>query len=299
MGDLVSGDQGESMDRCERTGRAHEDGFTLVELVIVIVVLGILSGIVVFGVGRFRSDANAAACQADMTAVNAAADAYQAVTGNYPAAMSELTAGQYLRSAPASGSFAFDATARTVTRTPVCGGTVVVPSGTVAATSAGTTPLATTTAPAATSAGTTPLATTTAPAGTSAGTTPLATTTAPAGTSAGTTPPATTTAPAGACTSVVTIDNSWPQGYQGSVTVTNTGSTTYSPWTFTWTVRGGVTLNNGWNATFSQTGRVMTAQAPSWSLTLAPGASWAVGYIADGPSSQLPTAVTLNGIACN
>jgi prepilin-type N-terminal cleavage/methylation domain-containing protein len=267
MGDLVSGDQGESMDRCERTGRAHEDGFTLVELVIVIVVLGILSGIVVFGVGRFRSDANAAACQADMTAVNAAADAYQAVTGNYPAAMSELTAGQYLRSAPASGSFAFDATARTVTRTPVCGGTAVVPSGTVAATSAGTTP--------------------------------LATTTAPAGTSAGTTPFPTTTAPTGACTSVVTIDNSWPQGYQGSVTVTNTGSTTYSPWTFTWTVRGGVTLNNGWNATFSQTGRVMTAQAPSWSLTLAPGASWAVGYIADGPSSQLPTAVTLNGIACN
>ena len=37
-------------------------GFTLVELLIVIVVLGILSGIVLFGVARFRSDATLAAC---------------------------------------------------------------------------------------------------------------------------------------------------------------------------------------------------------------------------------------------
>jgi prepilin-type N-terminal cleavage/methylation domain-containing protein len=254
MEDPVSGDQGESMARCERAGRAHDDGFTLVEVIIVIVVLGILSGIVVFGVGRFQSDASAAACQADVTAVNAAADAYHAVTGNYPAAMSELTAGQYLRSAPASGSFAFDATARTATRTPVCGGTAVVASGTIAATSAGATPLATTTAPAGL---------------------------------------------AGACSAVVVIDNSWPQGYQASITVTNTGNVTYSPWTFTWTVLGGVTLNNGWYATVSQTGRVMTAQAPSWSLTLAPGASWAVGFIADGPSSHPASAITLNGVGCH
>jgi prepilin-type N-terminal cleavage/methylation domain-containing protein len=253
MKDPLSDDQGVSVDRCERRGRAHDDGFTLVELLIVIVVLGILSGVVVVGVGRFRSDANAAACQADVTAVNAAADAYQAVTGNYPGAMSDLTAGQYLRSAPAAGSFAFDAAARTATRAPACGGTPVVASGTIAATTAGTVPAAITTAPAGTP---------------------------------------------GACAAVVAIDNSWPQGYQASITVTNTGSVTYSPWTFRWTVPAGVTLNNGWYATVSQTGRVMSAEAPSWSTTLAPGASWAVGFIADGPSSPAPSAVTVNGVGC-
>ena len=37
-----------------------ESGFTLIELLIVIIVLGILAGIVVFGVGTFRADATRA-----------------------------------------------------------------------------------------------------------------------------------------------------------------------------------------------------------------------------------------------
>lgn len=37
-----------------------EDGFTLIELLIVIVILGILAGIAIFGVSTFRSDAKSA-----------------------------------------------------------------------------------------------------------------------------------------------------------------------------------------------------------------------------------------------
>jgi prepilin-type N-terminal cleavage/methylation domain-containing protein len=44
--------------------RGRDGGFPLVELLVVVVVLGILSGIVVFGVGRIRTDANAGACRA-------------------------------------------------------------------------------------------------------------------------------------------------------------------------------------------------------------------------------------------
>lgn len=55
------------------TGGRRQDGFTLIELLVVIVVLGILAGIVVFGVGRFRATANGAACQADVSAVSSAA----------------------------------------------------------------------------------------------------------------------------------------------------------------------------------------------------------------------------------
>ena len=246
-----------------RTTRRPDGGFTLVELLIVIVVLGVLAGIVLFGVARFRSDAGAAACRADVSAVNSAATAYEAVTGNYPRAMEDLTVGQYLMSAPRSGTFSFDAAARTATRSPACA---------TGGSTSGATVVPTPTGSASASAG----ATTAAP-----------TTTAP-----------TTTAPAGACAAAVSLDNSWPQGYQAAISLTNRGTSTLTDWVATWTVPAGVTLNNGWYATVTQSGTQMRAEAPSWSPTLAPGASWSVGFIANGPSSPLPSAVQLNGVGC-
>jgi prepilin-type N-terminal cleavage/methylation domain-containing protein len=100
--------------------RTADRGFTLVELLIVIVVLGILAGIAVFGVARFRSDATTAACAADLTTVSAAAQAYDAQTGSYPTSVDQLVNGRYLKSAP-SGTYTFDATSKTVTRDPACG----------------------------------------------------------------------------------------------------------------------------------------------------------------------------------
>lgn len=103
-----------------RTDRADDQGFTLIELLIVIVVLGILSGIVVFGVARFRSDSATAACKADVSTVSTAADAYDASTGNYPSDIRVLVREKYLKSAPASGDYSFDPDAKTVTRSPDC-----------------------------------------------------------------------------------------------------------------------------------------------------------------------------------
>jgi prepilin-type N-terminal cleavage/methylation domain-containing protein len=86
-----------------REARRNEDGFTLIELLIVIVILGVLAGIVVFGVGTFRQDATDAAKAADCKTVSVAAEAYNAKTGAYPGGVATLVTAKYLKAAPASG----------------------------------------------------------------------------------------------------------------------------------------------------------------------------------------------------
>lgn len=76
-----------------------ESGFTLIEMLIVIIVLGILAGIVVFGVGTFRQDALAAAKCADVKTVSVASDGYFAKNGAYTDVAGLVTAG-YLKSDP-------------------------------------------------------------------------------------------------------------------------------------------------------------------------------------------------------
>ena len=84
-----------------RTKKANDEGFTLVEMLVVIVVLGILAGITVFGVSTFRSDAQASACTSSVKVVSTAVDAYRAKNGSVPT-MAQLTGGGYLKETPLS-----------------------------------------------------------------------------------------------------------------------------------------------------------------------------------------------------
>jgi type II secretion system protein G len=77
-----------------------DGGFTLVELLIVIVVLGILAGIVVFGVSNFRDQAEVAVCKADVKTVQVAVDAFNAATDGFPADEAALVTAQYLKTDP-------------------------------------------------------------------------------------------------------------------------------------------------------------------------------------------------------
>jgi hypothetical protein len=95
------------------------------------------------------------------------------------------------------------------------------------------------------------------------------------------------------------VDNSWPGGFNATVTLKNTGTTTFTNWTLTFTAPSGVSLNNGWNGTWSFAAPTFTVQAPAWAPDLAPGATWSPAYTGNGPASPAPTGFKLNGVTCS
>src|SRR5579862_6152096 len=94
----------------------RDSGFTLVEVLIVVVILGILSGIVVIAVGSSTTNSAQAACKSDAKSVEVALEGYKAQNGSYPAPgagtpstspttyysplTSSTNGGPYMRSAP-------------------------------------------------------------------------------------------------------------------------------------------------------------------------------------------------------
>ncbi len=95
----------------------------------------------------------------------------------------------------------------------------------------------------------------------------------------------------GPCSVTYAIQSSWAQGFTTNVTVKNTGTGT-SGWTVRWTAPSGVTLANGWTATFAISGSSWTMTPPSYQPTLAPGASITYGFQGNGPSSPIPANIT-------
>jgi general secretion pathway protein G len=82
-----------------RAAKAEESGFTLVELLLVITILGVLAGVVVFSVSGVQDDSQKSACKTEASTVRAAEEAYYVKDKAYVSGSALVTA-KLLNSTP-------------------------------------------------------------------------------------------------------------------------------------------------------------------------------------------------------
>ncbi|HTJ33014.1 MAG TPA: cellulase family glycosylhydrolase [Dactylosporangium sp.] len=113
-----------------------------------------------------------------------------------------------------------------------------------------------------------------------------------------------TSAQAAAGCQVTYATNDWTSGpgqggFTANVTIKNLGDP-LSSWTLGFTFPGGQQLQQGWSATWSQSGANVTAANMSYNGSLGTNASTTIGFNGTWTGSNpKPAVFTLNGVTCN
>lgn len=111
-----------------------------------------------------------------------------------------------------------------------------------------------------------------------------------------------TTATSGfACHVTYTITNQWPGGFGASITINNTGTTSISNWTLTWTFANGQTISQLWNGSETQSGANVTVTNLSYNGSIPAGGSYnGMGFNGtwNNTTNAVPTSFAVNGTTC-
>jgi hypothetical protein len=100
-------------------------------------------------------------------------------------------------------------------------------------------------------------------------------------------------APAGGCTATYQVSGQWSGGFQGEVTVRNTGTTATTGWTVAWAFASGQTISQIWNGTHTQSGANVTVRNVAHNGNLAANASATFGFIGSyNGANTAPAAVS-------
>jgi endo-1,4-beta-xylanase len=102
-----------------------------------------------------------------------------------------------------------------------------------------------------------------------------------------------------ACTVSYSVAGQWQDGFQGAVTVKNTGASAINGWTLTWTFANGQQITQLWNGSVVQSGANVTVTNAAWNGTIAPSATATFGFLASWTGSNTaPTTFAVNGHTC-
>ena len=94
---------------------------------------------------------------------------------------------------------------------------------------------------------------------------------------------------AGACTAVLTVVNSWPDGFQAEVKVT-AGSSAMNGWTTAFTLPSGTSISNLWSGKLTTSGSAATVVNADWNGQVGTGQSTTYGFVVAGRAA--PGSVT-------
>ena len=97
-----------------------------------------------------------------------------------------------------------------------------------------------------------------------------------------------------------TIVSDWGSGFEATLLIDNTGTTTLGDWTLQWAFAGSQVIYDLWNGIEVQNGASVTVTNASYNGTIAPGGTvQGVGFIASySGTNAAPPAFTLNGVRC-
>ena len=103
---------------------------------------------------------------------------------------------------------------------------------------------------------------------------------------------ATTSGSAPGCSAVYRQIGGWSTGFQGEVTVTNTGATATTGWTVTLTFPNGQTITQLWGGRTSNTASPYTITNESYNAALAPNATTTFGFLGSWSGTNNPPTAT-------
>ena len=107
-----------------------------------------------------------------------------------------------------------------------------------------------------------------------------------------TAPPSTPPSGPGNCKASYAVTNSWPGGYQATVTVSNSGSSAISGWNVGLTLASGQTISSLWNGVNSGTSGAITVKNAAYNGSIGAGGSTTFGFTANGNSTPTPSNVS-------
>ncbi|WP_424920720.1 MULTISPECIES: cellulase family glycosylhydrolase [unclassified Streptomyces] len=109
----------------------------------------------------------------------------------------------------------------------------------------------------------------------------------------------TTPTPGVGCSVGYRVVGEWPGGFQGEITIRNTGTAAVNGWNLGFSFADGQTVSNMWGGTPTQSGATVSVAPAAYTAQIAVNGSVTVGFTGNkGAKNTAPAAFTLSGTAC-